>query len=276
MIKEYINYLLHIRGYSENTARAYEKDLKAFAIWVKSNRPGKGWSSITISDVDAYITAQAVKGLKASSTNRQLAAISGIYNYMQRNGHNVINPCKYESRRKRGETVPNTIPAEDLQQAYDNAHGVTKVILGILCTTGIRIQELLDLTWQSINFATGAIKIQGKGNKERVVYTTLDKLDTLQAVSKLPGHDGAERIFTLNQRTVRKMIFAALIPFSNAKQLSPHAIRHSFATQAAAQGCNVATLSKVLGHKHFETTQQYIDLGSTQTQDLCQRGLLIR
>lgn len=258
MITEYINYLRTICNYSENTAIAYQKDLTNFVRWMKSIQPDARWSTITRNDIDEYITAQVADGLKPSSTNRRLAAISGLYRYMRRQGKEVQNPCRFETRRKLEKTLPNTIPAADLKRAYEASHGATKVMLGLLATTGIRIQELLDIRWEDINFNDNSIRIHGKGNKEREVYTTADKLDILRTLTKMGQHSGL--VFTIDQRTARYMLWEALKPFSSAKQLSPHAIRHTVATNMATQGANVTTIANILGHQDIKTTQRYIDM----------------
>lgn len=204
--------------------------------------------------------------LKPATTNRRLSAISGIYRFFRREGHNVENPCKYESRRKISETIPHTIPIDQLKEAYDHAAGIAKVAIGLFMTTGIRIQELLDITWEDINFQDQSIKITGKGSKERTVYTTEDKLETLLQLSKIKTQKG--NIFCMEQRQMRRIIYDALSPYCQAPQLSPHAIRHTFATHAANKGANVSTLAKAMGHNRIETTQKYIDLRSAPVRSL--------
>lgn len=262
MIQQYINYIRNIRGYSENTCQAYENDLKDFVRWTKENIANARWSTITREHIDKYVCDLVSAELKPATTNRRLAAISGIYNYLRREGYEVENPCKYESRRKRTKSVPNTIPYKEMEKAYEYAGGHTKVMLGILMTTGIRIQELLDIRWEDINFEKCCIKIHGKGMKERVVWTLPEQLETLQRVHKM-GHK-AGLIFNETQRDARRMIFEALKPYSNAPQLSPHAIRHTFATHMAEEGVNCSTLAQMLGHQHLDTTQHYIDLGQSR------------
>lgn len=264
MIQEFISYLRSIRGYSPNTCIAYEKDIRAFAQWARKRNPGARWSKITMWDIDAYIIYQEQSGLKATTTNRQIAAISALYNYLKRQGHNIDNPCKWESRRQIVEAIPNTIPDEDIRKAYEHAAGLTKTMLGILATTGIRIQELLNMTWEDINEEEGCIRIMGKGSRERIVYCSPAMLFDLAKVRTTGTHHG--KMFNLDQRTARYMIYEALRPYTNAKQLSPHAIRHSLATHMASNGANVVTIARILGHKDIKTTQKYIDMTQLQTR----------
>lgn len=258
MITDYLKYLSDIKGYSNNTVTAYGKDLAFFCRWARVNLEDARWSMITRDDIDAFVASMVASGLKPSTTNRRLAALSGLYRFFRRQGLTVENPCRFESRRKREKTLPNTIPADDIKRAYDAAHGVAKVMLGLLATTGIRIQELLDLTWEDIDFGNLSIRIHGKGGKQRIVYTTEDKLEVLRNVASMGCQSG--RIFTLDQRSARYIIWEALKPYSTARQLSPHAIRHSVATNMANKGANVTTIATILGHQDIRTTQKYIDM----------------
>lgn len=273
MIEQYIEYLRTIRGYSENTCLAYKKDLQAFVQWLRTTTPGARWSSITRDDIDNYIRYRVEAGNKPATSNRILSSISGIYRYFQRQGKEIENPVKYESRRKQAKTIPNTIPVGQLQEAYKHSFGATKVMLGLLMTTGIRIQELLDMTWESINFENNSIKIEGKGSKQRLVYTTSEALEVLRTAHNISKARG--KIFTLEQRELRSMIFNALRPYCTAKQLSPHAIRHTFATEIARKGENVSTLACILGHDSIKTTQKYIDVSSLNIRDAMAGGLML-
>lgn len=258
MLTRFENYLRNIKGYSERTCSEYLKDLKGFAKWAKAYKEDARWSTLTRSDIDKYITMRAKEGIKPATTNRELASISALYRFFIREGLLTSNPARFQSRRKVGYHLPNTIPSEDLQAAYEHSVGVVHVWIGLLSTTGIRISELLDLKWEYIDFKTCALEINGKGNKDRLVYTTPEYLDLLRQAYE--RHPSEGRIFRYSERDARHMLWEALKPWSRAKQLSPHAIRHTFATSLARQGVNVATIATILGHNRIATTQKYIDM----------------
>lgn len=263
MIAEYCNYLRAIRGYSENTVKAYRNDLFCFVAWARERSERKRWSEFTREDIDSFITHQHDKGLKPSTTNRQLAAISSLYRFMQRNGLDVKNPCQYESRRKLPQKTPTTIPVSDIKKAYQNARGSQKLMIGILATTGIRIQELLDLTWKDINFTNCTLHVNGKGSKERIVSTTAEVLAPLAA--EVAWANPNFRIFYQSQRQARYLIEEALRPYTNSPYRNPHSIRHTYATELAKHGENNATIAKILGHSRLETSQRYIDFAQIPT-----------
>ena len=271
-IDKYITYLRSIRGYSENTIRAYENDLHTFAKWMHEQDQYARWSTIDRTDLDTYLIYQQRRGLKPASTNRHLAAISSLYDYFKRCGMDVENPTKYESRRKIGDRIPNTIAINQLRQAYEHAEGATRTMLGILATTGIRIQELLDICFEDVNVEDSSIKIQGKGSKQRIVYTQPAILEPI--AEEIEKNQASGQIFPIDQRTARYAIWKALSPYCNARQLSPHAIRHTFATRLATQGENVATISSVLGHKQIKTTQKYIDMTQMDIKNAANRAAM--
>ena len=269
MIQNYIQYLSSIRNYSSNTCSSYQKDLSDFSKWAKAHLDNARWSAITRADIDKYVCYMVEIGLKPATTNRRLSAISGLYSYMKREGLEVENPCKFECRRKISRSIPNTINAEELKRAYENAKGVTRLFLGILSTTGVRLQELLDLSWEDIDFSESSLRINGKGAKQRIVYTTSEVLEELSRVKELIKPQG--RMFRITQRDARHMIWEALRPYCHSKQLSPHAIRHTFATNLAKHGANVSQLGTLLGHEHLETTQKYIDMSQHNNKEIVQQ-----
>lgn len=263
MIQEFATYLRAVRGYSENTIRAYSADLQSYARWARENKEGARWSTTTREDIDNYLEHCKQLRLSASTTNRQLAAISGFYRFMQRNGLDVVNPCQYESRKKQAQTLPATINPKQMCKAYERAHGIGKVMLGLLITTGIRIQELLDLTYEDIDFDKCTLLIKGKGSKERLVKTEPEALKTLQGF--VTDLNASGRIFYISQRKARSMVYDMLQPYCRGAALNPHAIRHTFATELAKAGESTTTIAKMLGHTHIETSQKYINMAEIPT-----------
>lgn len=263
MIREFATYLRAVRGYSENTIRAYSADLQSYARWAREQNENARWSTTTREDIDNYLEHCKQLRLSASTTNRQLAAISGLYRYMQRNGLDVENPCKFESRKKQAQTLPATINPKQLCKAYNRAHGIGKVMLGLLITTGIRIQELLDLTYEDIDFESCTLRINGKGSKERIVRTEPEALKTLQGL--VTDLKATGKIFYISQRKARSMVYDMLQPYCKGGALNPHAIRHTFATELAKAGESTTTIAKMLGHAHIETSQKYINMAEIPT-----------
>ncbi len=262
MIIEYINYIRTVKAYSPMTCKSYERDLRHFAWWARKNMTDARWSQITKQTIDLY-TEDAVRNeQKPATTNRRLSALSSFYNWMRYQGYKVENPCKYVSKRKIAKTIPNTIDTNQLRTAYERSEGVVHVMIGLLMFSGMRIGELLSLEWHDIDTENNTIRLHGKGAKERLVRVPEQALKEIRAAKEHCSTNG--RMFNYGDRYARKMIHEELAKHCEAKQLSPHAIRHTFATHLAAQGENVNTISTLLGHEHLETTQKYINLAAAQ------------
>lgn len=274
MITEYIDYIGNIKGYSPMTCQAYNQALRHFAAWATANLDRPRWRNITRHVIDNYVKDCEAQGAAPSTTNQRLAAIGGLYCYMKREGYKVGNPCELESRRKVASRVPNTIPLEQLRAAYDNSVGAVRVMLGLLITTGIRIGELMALQYHDIDTEKNVIKVHGKGAKERVIHVPAAQLYELKSVKEHCDVNGY--IFTIPERMARKMIHEALKSYCDAPQLSPHAIRHTFATFLASKGENVSTICGILGHEHLETTQKYIDLAQAQNCEASVNNSIIK
>lgn len=269
MLEHFETYLRAIRGFSENTIRAYMNDLHTFARWANEHSDIAKWRDVDRADIDAFLQYQQECGYKAATTNRQLSSIASLFRYFKRQGYDVENPCQYESRRKQPKTIPATIPVKQLANAYRHAVGVRKTMLGLLASTGIRIQELLDMKWEDIDFEANTIRISGKGAKERLVtceeYILADLRHTHEHLKP------CGKMFFVSQRKARYMIYETLQPYCHASQLNPHSIRHTFATELAKHGENAMTISKVLGHSKIETAQKYVDMSqlSTPRKGIC-------
>ena len=262
MITEFITYIKNLKGYSLNTCKAYEFDLRQFAGWLQANRDDARWSTIQRKDIDEYIIYLRERGAMPATTNRVLSSISSLYHYFMREGLTHENPCRYECRAKMEETIPRTIPMADLYRAYQNNKGVQRIMIGLLATTGMRIQEMLDMQWEDIDFETNAIRVHGKGRRERIVYTTKGVLDNWRPVIQDVVVHG--RVFLYQQRKTRAIIYEAIRPYTRVRKISPHIIRHTYATHLAKMGLNVAQISKMLGHRRLDTTQKYIDMAQLE------------
>ena len=268
MINEFINHLETIKGSSTHTCAAYRRDLRQFVAFMKQNYPGITWSTITKGMIEHYIMTLVSYGELPSTTNRKISAISGLYRYLNTHGYECANPAQYVSRRKIADTIPNTIDPNQLRTAYDNAIGSVKVMLGLLITTGIRLGELLAIRWEDIDLGNCTIRIHGKGMRERMVAVPARQLEEIgYAISR---QDPKDTIFHTSQFETRCMIYQALTPYCKAKQLSPHAIRHTFATEMAKAGESAPTIAMRLGHRNIKTTQHYIDNTQCITQSQCQ------
>lgn len=264
MIEQFENYLRAIRGLSENTALAYGKDLHSFAKFLNTNNRSARWSQVSQSDIDQYIIMLSETEHKASTICRHISSISAFYRWAISRGLTTENPARYESRPKVESRIPNTLSVDVMNSAIAKAHGQLKLVLCIIKNTGARIQEALDIKTSDIELKYRRIRLHGKGAKERYVYVNDELMEALQneAVS------GRYELFCgITQEDVRFGLYD-LLRGVDAKQKSPHAFRHSFASELARQGANVAQIAALMGHNDIRTTQKYIDMNNLSTQSI--------
>lgn len=266
MIQEFKTYLLHIKGYSPNTVEAYVSDIKDFQSFIRERMSHPRWGAVTRDDVDAYCVVMSSNGKSGRTINRRLASIGALYNFFKRNGYVVDNPAHFECRHKPHRALPNVIKPDDLLEAIRHADDEVGLILRILYATGIRTQELLDMRIEDIDFEALSIRVHGKGAKDRLVY--MDEATRDKVLVYVSGGTRGKLFPMLSPREVRRMTYEAIAPFSSAPQLSPHAIRHTFATECARKGMNTSALAELLGHERLETTQKYVNMAQSAVKQL--------
>lgn len=258
MITTFANYLRVNRGLSENTVRAYEQALHDFASYVNDRHQGTTWRTVTKQMIDEYVVTMAAKEAAPASIKQHVSALRTFFKTCQALGGKIGNPARYVSTPKLGEQLPKVIEAKAIREALNDptVSADAKAAIAIIYETGIRLQELLDLRASDIDTGKQAITVRGKGNKQRTVY--YGEL-TQKYGTKWHGEQHT-------QRGVRHMVYTALRPYSMAEQLSPHALRHTYASQLLNNGMSLTTISKLMGHKHQTTTEVYAKLATRTAQ----------
>lgn len=260
MIYNFIQYLRINRGLSENTCKAYEDALRSFATFINGEHQGTTWRTVTKQMIDEYVV-ELVAGASAPATIKQhVSALRTFYKTCMAMGANIENPARFVSTPKLGDELPKTIETEAISAALrdETVPAQAKAAIAIIFETGIRLQELLDLRSGDIHPDTQSITVRGKGKKQRTVY--------YGELTRKYGRCWRGEQHT--QRGVRHMVYNALKPYSKAQQLSPHAIRHTFASELLNNGMAMEGIRVLLGHEHLETTEVYAKLANRTTRQL--------
>ena len=260
MIYTFIQYLRFNRGLSENTTKSYEDGLRDFARWINVTAPGTRWSQVTKEQIDEYVAGLVADDYKPATIKQHISALRTFYKTCMAMGMLKHNPARYVSTPKLGITLPKTIERDAIAAALNDANtdNETKGAIAIIYETGIRLQELLDLRPSDVDATNQAIKISGKGRKERTVY--------YGELTKQYGRYWHGERHT--QREVRHAVYNALRPHSNAEQLSPHALRHTYASTLLNNGMGITAISKLMGHKNQATTERYAQLANKSALEL--------
>lgn len=260
MITSFENYLRINRGLSEHTIKAYSEALRNFARYINASHPGTTWSTVTKQQIDAYVVEMVAEEYTPASIKQHVSALRTFFKTCMAMGANIQNPARYVSTPRLQEQLPKAIETEAIAKALadSSTNPQAKAAIAIIFETGLRLQELLDLRREDIDASSMSIKVRGKGNKMRTVY-----------YGQLTRQYGrAWRGEQHSQRSVRHMIYKALKPYSKAEMISPHAIRHTYASQLLNNGMSIEAISKLLGHEHIETTEVYAKMANTKAKEL--------
>lgn len=261
MIETFLSHLSTIKGYSDNTVRAYELDLRSFAKYAKNVDSRMTWGKVTKGFIESWIYTMHDEDYNNATICRRISSLRSYYKWAISQGLTNENPARYISSPKIGDRLPNTIDTQAIKNALykSGAELATKAIIGTAFETGLRLQEILDLRWEQVNTANNTIRVTGKGNKQRIV---LMGIATAMLLDRLHMQNGSKLFGGLEQREARAKVYAALKPYSNDTQLSPHAIRHTFATEMLNNGASIKAISELLGHESVKTTEIYAHMGT--------------
>lgn len=281
-IEEFIDYLAHEKKYSENTIANYQKDLEEYDKYLKEKFPkkNKAYEEVEYREVTEYLINLNKKNLKPSTINRHLSTIRSFYEFLIKKGVISNSPFKLISGPKKEKKLPNYLKYDeflDLIEACDatDLGERNKMILELLFATGLRVSELVNVKIQDIDFKNREIKTTGKGNKTRIVYFN-KKCQEVMSKYVLGARqnilDGKHSDYLIlnhlgNSITRRGVadILEKLIKKSSLKhKISPHTLRHTFATLLLNEGMDIREVQELLGHARLSTTSIYTHISNEE------------
>jgi integrase/recombinase XerD len=286
-ISRYLDTLWLERGLSENTLMAYRRDLQMTAQWLEKRSQGQ--MALLQADNDALIEFMVQRksaGVSDKSSARWLSTLRGFYRYMIFNQRLVDDPTQKLEHPKLGRSLPSSLsPAqvEALLAAPDvtNALGLRdRTMLEVLYASGLRITELVTLELANVNQRQGVVRVIGKGNKERLVPTGENALDWLSRylrdarLSLLPAGGSVLFPSRLGRVMTRQTFWHAIKKYALQagiqKNISPHTLRHAFATHLVDNGADLRAVQMMLGHSDLSTTQIYTHVAQQRLKELVQ------
>lgn len=277
-INDFIDYLTYEKKYSSNTISNYEKDLSDFASYIKSKK--LNYKKLDYSDVTDYMIHLKSLKLSSSTINRHLSSIRSYYKYLINNKIVDNSPFKLINGPKKEKKLPNYLQYnefEDLINVCDETDlGVrNRMILELLFATGMRVSEAVNLKISDINFKEREIKVYGKGSKERIVYFSkvCQKVMSdyvLNARQNLLKGKKCEYLLlnhlgnNLTRRGVADIIDKLIKKSSIKHKISPHTLRHTFATLLLNEGMDIREVQELLGHSRISTTSIYTHVSNEE------------
>lgn len=286
-IDEFLDFVATERGYSENTLAAYRNDLGQFAEFLtdystpKKKQPPTEWSQIDKNHIVDYMLAMKERGYASSTVARKVAATKSFFHFLKDEGAVSEDPTLKLESPKVKKHLPKAISIEDVERLLaeptksDSPKGLRDTaLLETLYATGLRVSEVVSLNVEDVDLETGTIYCIGKGDRERVVPVYDQAALTIDAYLKngRPAlvRNSEEKALFLNhrgERLTRQGLWLIIKQYVDTVgiegDVTPHTLRHSFATHMLHGGAKLRDVQKLLGHANISTTQIYTQV----TQD---------
>ena len=287
-IRDYQLYLKIERGLSQNTIDSYTRDLEKLTFFLEENK-------ITLSpiyidnDIVQQFIYEIAKNVNPRSQARIISGLRSFFDYLVFEDYRKTNPTDLIEAPKIGRKLPDTLSEDEIDElisAVDLSHPQgerNRTIIETMYSCGLRVSEIITLKISDLFFDEGFIKVTGKGNKERFVpihYNAQKYI--LIYVNEIRSHlkpiKGFEDTLFLNRRgkgLTRQMIFTILkdlsIKINLNKKISPHTLRHSFATHLLKNGADLRAIQQMLGHESITTTEVYVHLDTSYLHEVVEK-----
>lgn len=283
-LEEFLDAVWLERNLSQNTLSSYRLDLQALIDWLLHQEISL--LQVQAQDLQTFLAERVEKGYKATSSARLLSAMRQLFGYLYRQALRTDDPCATLAAPKLPRCLPKDISerqVEALLQAPDVEHPLElrdKAMLEMLYATGLRVSELVALTFADVNLRQGVVRVMGKGNKERLIPMGEEAQDWLESYlthgrSWLLGEKGLDVLFPSQRgRQMTRQNFwyrikhYAVLAGLNTEKLSPHVLRHAFATHLLNHGADLRVVQMLLGHSDLSTTQIYTHVATERLKQL--------
>ena len=270
------------RAAAARTVRAYEIDLQQFIAWAKQR--GLSAADVRHRDVRRYGAGLSSEGAAPATVARKLAAIRGLFDFLVRTEHVGQNPAELVASPKREEKLPKVLTVEQMRSLLERIPARTplelrdRAMLELAYSCGLRCEEIINLDVGSLDFETEQLRVLGKGSKERLLPVGEPAQRALLRYTERARHalagDPSERALFLS-KTGRRLSSSDVTRRLNlwvreaalAAGISPHSLRHSFATHLLEGGADLRTIQELLGHASISTTQVYTRVDAARLRD---------
>ena len=272
-LSAFYDYIVFEKRFSSNTQKAYKNDLESFALYCKSTFKLENFKHVEYSIIREWIVFLSSSGLKNQSINRKCSALKSYYNFLLKIGDIDESPMQFHTqlKKKKKLAVPLTEKEFNLViKMYDRSNfegSRDALIMDLLYTSGMRRAELLSLTLDAIDRSNKQLRILGKRNKVRIIPLLTEIIplidDYIIHRNKIKNAKKTSLLFInkkgngLNPSQVYKCVTSYLKKVSTKQKVSPHILRHTFATHLLNRGADINSIKEFLGHKSLSSTQIY-------------------
>lgn len=278
-VRKFAQYLSVEKNFSPHTLKGYAADLNEFSAFLGDKGPG----SISHLDIRRFLAELKQRNLSKRTVVRKLAAIRSFFKFLFKEKVIKTNPAGSIFTPKLDKDLPEFLDPEKTMRLVTaptpgEPSGLRdRAILEVLYSTGIRVSELVGLNQDDVDLIAGAVKVRGKGKRERIALLGKESQTALRGYyehrrsedrSSVPAVFLNRRGTRLTDRSVRRLVDKYIKRCSIEEKISPHSIRHSFATHLLNNGADLRSVQELLGHKNLSTTQIYTHLGSQRIKEI--------
>ncbi len=285
LVPAFLGYLRDQRNYSPATIRAYGSDLTQFLAFLaaRGGRQGAAPESVDPLVIRAFLGHLHERRDSRATMARKLASVRSFFRYLVREGLMKENPARPVRTPRQERKLPRFLGEAEVRVLLETPSTSTlrgkrdRAILEVLYATGMRVGELVALDLEDVDLAEGTILVLGKGSKQRYVLfgekartALLDYLAARRRGAERAAGRGCDAVFVnrsggrLTDRSVRRMLSARLAECALKHRISPHGLRHSFATHLLDRGADLRAIQELLGHASLSTTQRYTHVSTEQ------------
>jgi len=286
-IDEFLAYLEHEKNASPHTLEAYARDLRQLEAYLAGKRAD--WRTSGNVALRGFLAGLYEAGRKKSTIGRKLAAVRSFYDYAARRRWIEINPARVLATPRQDKNVPSFLSEEEMARFLDlpSSDGPLdlrdRAVLELLYASGIRVSELTATNLEDVGFNDRLIRVRGKGKKERLVPFGRTAETSLRSWLKarpvvLGERLGQNAMFLnykggrLTPRSVERIVRKYILRTAISRRISPHSLRHSFASHLLGRGADLRAIQELLGHASLATTQKYTHLDLKQLLDVYKKS----
>lgn len=278
----FFNYLVIEKGLSSNSIKAYKIDIKKFVSWLScSKKPS--FIRICESDLNEYIAFMFKNKLSSSSVNRNISSIKAFYLFLIKRKIIMISPVAEIITPKKERYLPTSMSELEVEKLLNSPKSSIRIeirdkaMIEMLYATGMRISELVNLKLNNVDTNRCVVKVLGKGSKERLIPFGENALEALNLYLNIRPSSNSKEVFLSNRkRRLSRVTFwqriKTYLKRENLKlSISPHTLRHAFATHLLNRGADLRSVQLLLGHSDLSTTQIYTHIAKQRLSEVLKK-----
>ena len=280
-LRSFLNYLLVDKGLSNNTVKAYEADISSLFQWLDTE--DLKYNNLQEDHINQYISFLFQRKMRSSSVNRKISSIKSFYIFLVKRNFVKNSPLNDLVTPKQEKYLPESMSEAEVDKLLNSPDVANKIenrdkaMIEMLYATGMRISELVNLKITDVDMKRCVVKVFGKGSKERLVPFGETALDSLRSYLNEREQSSSKEIFLSNRG--KKMTRVAfwqrvkiyLIRENLKNSISPHTLRHAFATHLLNRGADLRSVQLLLGHSDLSTTQIYTHIAKQRLSDVLKK-----